>query len=57
MTKPIRFAALIRVSTEKQAKKGESLTTQAAMIEHVVENLGGGDRSPVCGAGTRHPEP
>ena len=40
-TKPIRFAALIRVSTEKQAAKGESLKTQAKQITQAVESLGG----------------
>ncbi len=39
--KPLRFAALIRVSTEKQKLKGESLRTQAGQIAHVVESLGG----------------
>jgi DNA invertase Pin-like site-specific DNA recombinase len=35
--KPIRFAALIRVSTERQEKKGESLRTQTTFIEHCVK--------------------
>lgn len=39
--KPLRFAALIRVSTESQAKQGESLRTQAGQIERAVESLGG----------------
>lgn len=39
--KPLRFAALIRVSTEKQAAKGESLRTQAKQIEQAVASLGG----------------
>lgn len=38
---PIRFAPLIRVSTEKQEAKGESLTTQRKQINHYVELLGG----------------
>ena len=39
--KPIRFSALIRVSTEKQAAKGESLRTQESQIERTVESFGG----------------
>lgn len=39
--KPIRFAALIRVSTEKQEKQGESLRTQQKQITQAVESLGG----------------
>jgi site-specific DNA recombinase len=39
--KPIRFAALTRVSTEKQKLKGESLNTQKTQIESAVESLGG----------------
>jgi DNA invertase Pin-like site-specific DNA recombinase len=39
--KPLRFAALIRVSTETQEKKGESLRTQRADIERDVARLGG----------------
>jgi len=41
MTKPLRFAPLIRVSTEKQEKKGESLNTQKIQIQDYVERLGG----------------
>ncbi len=37
----LRFCALIRVSTEKQAAKGESLKTQRTQIEQAVESLGG----------------
>ncbi len=40
MTK-LRFAPLIRVSTEKQAVMGESLRTQKTQIETAVEHLGG----------------
>jgi DNA invertase Pin-like site-specific DNA recombinase len=40
-TKPIRFAPLIRVSTEQQEKKGESLRTQREQIQHYVKALGG----------------
>lgn len=38
--KPLRFASLIRVSTEKQERKGESLRTQATQIEQSVELTG-----------------
>lgn len=40
-SKQIRFAALIRVSTEQQEKTGESLRTQRSQIEHAVEQEGG----------------
>jgi DNA invertase Pin-like site-specific DNA recombinase len=40
-TKPLRFAALIRVSTERQEKQGESLRTQRADIERDVARMGG----------------
>lgn len=39
--KQLRFAALIRVSTEKQAKRGESLRTQTGSITQAVDSLGG----------------
>lgn len=39
--KPLRFAALIRVSTERQEKQGESLRTQQTQIEAAVKQLGG----------------
>jgi DNA invertase Pin-like site-specific DNA recombinase len=39
--KQLRFASLIRVSTEKQEKQGESLTTQRKSNERDVERLGG----------------
>ena len=39
--KKLRFAPLIRVSTEKQEKQGESLQTQRKQIEQYVKNLGG----------------
>ncbi len=38
---PIRFAALIRVSTEQQAAEGESLRTQHTQIEDAIRELGG----------------
>jgi site-specific DNA recombinase len=37
----LRFAPIIRVSTEKQAAKGESLKTQKKQIESFVQQLGG----------------
>ncbi len=39
--KPLRFAPLVRVSTEQQEKMGESLKTQKAQIEQAVKALGG----------------
>jgi DNA invertase Pin-like site-specific DNA recombinase len=39
--KPLRFAALIRVSSEKQERRGESLQTQSSQIEQAVAALGG----------------
>lgn len=39
--KPLRFALLIRVSTEKQEKRGESLRTQERDLTAAVERLGG----------------
>lgn len=39
--KQLRFAALIRVSTDKQEKQGESLRTQEKQITQAVESLGG----------------
>jgi DNA invertase Pin-like site-specific DNA recombinase len=39
--KPLRFAALIRVSTEKQEKQGESLATQRDELPKNVQHLGG----------------
>ena len=40
-TKTLKFAALCRVSTERQKKRGESLHVQKADIERSVEMLGG----------------
>ena len=37
----LRFAPIIRVSTEKQADKGESLRTQKKQIQHYVKALNG----------------
>lgn len=39
--RPLRFAALIRVSTEKQERRGESLRTQRTQIDRAVESAGG----------------
>lgn len=39
--KSLRFAALIRVSSEKQERQGESLRTQAKQIKDAVAQLGG----------------
>lgn len=39
--KSLRFAAIIRVSTERQAEEGESLRTQLAQLERDVVHLGG----------------
>src|SRR5438128_751220 len=41
MSKKIRFAALIRVSTEKQEKQGESLRTQRSQVQESVNQIGG----------------
>jgi DNA invertase Pin-like site-specific DNA recombinase len=38
---PIRFAALVRVSTERQEQRGESLAVQRKAIEQEVERLNG----------------
>jgi site-specific DNA recombinase len=38
---PMRFAPLIRVSTEKQKEKGESLRTQTDQIQQYVKSLEG----------------
>jgi DNA invertase Pin-like site-specific DNA recombinase len=40
-TKPLRFAALVRVSTERQEQRGESLRTQRKANERDAERLGG----------------
>ena len=37
----LRFAPIIRVSTEAQEKKGESLRTQKTLITQFVERLNG----------------
>jgi len=37
----LRFAPLVRVSTEKQDKRGESLRTQTQQLEEYVKELGG----------------
>jgi site-specific DNA recombinase len=38
---PLRFAPLIRVSTESQATRGESLRTQTTQITQYVKSLNG----------------
>jgi DNA invertase Pin-like site-specific DNA recombinase len=53
--KALRFAALIRVSTEKQADRGESLRTQDKQITSTVETLGG--QVAVRYAGQEHGTP
>ena len=40
-TKQLRFAPLIRVSTEKQANKGESLRTQSEQIASYAKKING----------------
>ena len=40
-TKGLRFQPIIRVSTEGQAKKGESLNTQGKIIDGFINRLGG----------------
>jgi DNA invertase Pin-like site-specific DNA recombinase len=40
-SRKLRFAALIRVSTEKQEQQGESLRIQKKQIETAVQQLGG----------------
>jgi len=39
--KPLSFAPLVRVSTEKQEKRGESLNTQRNQLERAINTLGG----------------
>src|SRR5262245_11547472 len=41
MSKKLRFAALVRVSTEKQEKTGESLSTQRSDNTNAVKQLNG----------------
>ena len=41
MEQGLRFAPLIRVSTEKQEKRGESLSTQKKQLESAIKNLNG----------------
>ncbi|MBE9546921.1 MAG: recombinase family protein [Proteobacteria bacterium] len=41
MEKKLRFAPLIRVSTEGQAKRGESLYTQRKQLKSAIESLDG----------------
>ena len=39
--KPLRFAPIVRVSTEQQEKQGESLKTQTVQISQYVKSLNG----------------
>ncbi|MFO1095952.1 MAG: recombinase family protein [Planctomycetaceae bacterium] len=39
--KPLRFGVLIRVSTERQERKGESLRTQEKQTSYAVTSMGG----------------
>ena len=39
--KRLRFAPLVRVSTEKQEKRGESLNTQRKQLKQAINNLNG----------------
>ena len=41
MTTPLRFAPLVRVSTDSQERQGESLRTQRQQITQYVQALGG----------------
>jgi len=41
MQSDLIFAPLIRVSTEAQAKRGESLETQRAQLEYIIDSFGG----------------
>ena len=45
--KPLRFAGLVRVSTEGQKEKGASLKTQRDSIKGSVKQLGGDPSSIV----------
>jgi site-specific DNA recombinase len=40
-TQQLRYAPLVRVSTEAQAVKGESLRTQRSQIQRLVKSMGG----------------
>jgi DNA invertase Pin-like site-specific DNA recombinase len=41
MNERLRFAPLVRVSTERQKKRGESLALQKSNIEAAVKEMGG----------------
>ena len=45
MLESLKFAALVRVSTERQGKRGESLRTQEKNIRQAVEYHGGTQKS------------
>lgn len=55
--KPLKFAPLVRVSTEKQEKKGESLATQRKQLEESIESLGGVVANNHWYAGQEHATP
>ena len=46
-TKGLRFCPIVRVSTEKQERKGRSLKTQKTEIKHYVKILEG-NINPDC---------
>lgn len=55
--KPLRFAPLIRVSTEKQKKKGEFLAVQRKQLEQSIKSLGGIIPNDKWYAGQEHATP
>jgi DNA invertase Pin-like site-specific DNA recombinase len=55
--KPLRFAPLIRVSTETQKKKGESLNVQRKQLEGAIKSLGGQVAHSHWYAGQEHATP
>ena len=50
----MRFGALVRVSTEKQAHRGESLRTQRSQIEAAVKSMEDGSTIEVWYGGQEH---
>ena len=51
------FAGLVRVSTESQAEKGESLSTQTKQIIKYVKDLGGREKEIIWFKGQEHSTP